>query len=151
VGKNKAIRSQRHAPRSNAKLRTGKQNEYRTCFFYKIVNELDRQVPQSTTTTTLPLHESTSHLDIQCRYSTENYPPASQTEEARRKKCEERKENNNGTNGIYSIKIRNKESARCENNAYSNGELCSRRRDCVVFVGERETDRRRERKEERAH
>jgi hypothetical protein len=45
-----------------------------------------------------------------------------------KKKCEERKENNNnGTNGIYSIKIRNKESERCENNAYSNGEVCSRR------------------------
>jgi hypothetical protein len=79
-------------------------------------------------------------------------PPGKSNRRNTKKKCEERKENNNNaTNGIYSIKIRNKESARCENNAYSNGELCSRRRDCVVFVGERETDRRRERKEERAH
>jgi hypothetical protein len=54
-------------------------------------------------------------------------PPGKSNRRNTKKKCEERKENNNGTNGIYSIKIRNKESESCENNAYSNGELCSRR------------------------
>jgi len=57
-------------------------------------------------------------------------PPGKSNRRNTKKKCEERKENNNnnnGTNGIYSIKIKNKEPERCENNAYSNDELCSRR------------------------
>jgi hypothetical protein len=56
-------------------------------------------------------------------------PPGNSNRRNTKKKYEERKANNknNGTNGIYSIKIRKKESERCEKNAYSNGELCSRR------------------------